>query len=359
MKTPKPIRVAGYSCSVLAARGQRDDGRWYWRIRHAQAVAESGWYTREEVERVAAGLVVAPDRRRAPECRTVRDLLELWLGVKVERAPERSVQTWTATARALVAQLGDVQVERLTLAQLDSYVSTRRAHGCRKKGEEGRGIASMTISRELRILREAWTWGRGRGYTPDRDLATPKVSNAPEREHPTPTPEEVVLLLGGLSGWPYLAVRILAATGLRLGELATLRRDHIRVDGDVVWLDVSGKTKERPVPVFGPVARELRAIAGEEGLVLPMAPGSVATLLPIRMREACEEVGIPAYTPHALRRMAVDRLYTSGADVGASAKMLGHSPEVALKHYRNARTAEVIEAARTLSGPPKPRPRRR
>lgn len=56
----------------------------------------------------------------------------------------------------------------------------------------------------------------------------------------------------------------------------------------------------------------------------------------IRVRylpRACESGGVPAFSPHGLRRSAVDAYLRAGVDVGRAADLLGHSPKVMLEHY--------------------------
>jgi integrase len=49
-------------------------------------------------------------------------------------------------------------------------------------------------------------------------------------------------------------------------------------------------------------------------------------LLRTRYGHPCEREGVPRFTPHGLRRLAVDRLYRD-ADPGTAAAFLGHSEQ--------------------------------
>ena len=344
-KRPRPARVGPLSCSIV--RGPRADGRWYWRIRHAEDVKACLWATRDEVQEHAARLVVDPKAAVVDdECRTVRDLLELYLGHLKSRSPApapRSVDTWRATSRALGAELDDVRIDRLDLSTLDRYIAGRADHGCRKKGETGRRIASLTIRRELDYLARAWEWARERGLVPDRSLRLPDLHARAEVDRYTPTPGEVGAVLPHLRPWAALCVRVLYATGLRIGELAGLWREHIRELDDLVEIHVNGKTGPRIVVIGGPIGREL--LARPPGPLTHFTPWSLSTTLPRVLREACDAAGVTHWTPHGLRRLAVDRLYLAAVDPKIAGAMLGHSPEVAMEHYRRVRSPELAAAS--------------
>jgi integrase len=43
---------------------------------------------------------------------------------------------------------------------------------------------------------------------------------------------------------------------------------------------------------------------------------------------------VPKFTPHGLRRMAVDRMARAGVEPSVAASITGHDPNVMLQHYR-------------------------
>ena len=77
-----------------------------------------------------------------------------------------------------------------------------------------------------------------------------------------------------------------------------------------------------------------------------IAPRAVGSSCRHSLESACKAAQVPYFTPHGLRRMVIDQLYTSGVDVGTVAAMLGQSPQVALRYYRQARRSDKETAAR-------------
>ena len=246
----------------------------------------------------------------------------------------------SATCRALAATIGDVRLDRLDPRTLDEHLRIRRAAG----------RSSSTVHRELRVLREAWEHFRARGLTPDRPAPYVRVRVRSEREHYTPTAEEVTRTVAHLQGWPRLLTRLLWATGCRLGELSALRRSALRLaNPEDAWVDVDGKTGPRAVPLSSRFARELLLEVGAldaDVRILPVTEASANTSLRRYLVDACALAGVHRWTAQGLRRLAVDAVYDAGADPGTAGALMGHSPAVALRNYRRANAGKVREAAK-------------
>lgn len=370
-RRPSPIAVGPYRLRVM--RGPHQDGRWYWRAGQyadgSETTVWTGWATADEATAVIAGMVHRGDTEAPGEgCATVRDLMEMWMGAMLERADlrPRSVETMRAGAAAVARGLGSVLLSRVTARTLETYRDSRLRSGdtlARDREEQPRGrlprvqgVAPETVARELRMLRQAWQWARESGHVSTDLPPRVRVHVRPVVDRYTPTGPEVAAVLRRLDGWPALAVRLLAATGCRLGELAHARRRDL--DVDACEIQVRGKTGARVVPI-APVA--LAALAPDlptdpEAWLLTIRPVSVLTSLRRYLADAIDaenaeraERGLRPlrqWTAHALRRAAVDTLYRAGVDVGVAASVLGHSPDVALRHYRRAGEDERREAVR-------------
>jgi integrase len=364
--TPKPFVVGRVRVRALAARGQRD-GAWYWRAeRYAEGASETvwtGWATADEAERTVARIVggVAP----APAAgTTVRDLLELWIARQEDRRDARQVAPATVkwqvlAAEHLVTHLGHVLVDRIDGRQLERMVAARVAEGG----------APLTIRLEIVAIRAAWAWGREAGHV-DREL--PRIKHRAEAvsDRYTPTRSEVEAVIARLSGWQRAVTELLASTGCRIGEVAQL--DAADVDVGASCIRVRGKTGRRTVPLAPPAMRRLECWLGGRAT----GPLWGRTVLTVRqtlgpaLREAAEDAGVRAFTPHGLRRWVRGLLRRSGADASVSASILGHSVAVMQRYYdqidaeeehaamRAARLGylgdtdeRVVELPRTRTGP--------
>jgi integrase/recombinase XerC len=349
----------------MASRGQDKAGRWYWRAREtggARSYVWKGRATRDEVTRIVAAMVASEDAGRREllalrECRTLQHVLELWLGYQrtMPVSPE-TLHAWEACGRHLVRTIGAIPV--------DDCRDAARLHIARrltpKPGQ--RPGASSTIAREVAVLRSAWKWADdeqlvdGRG--PRCDVKVPDRGRV--YNHRTPTPDEVEAIIAFLdtprrwTRWPAMAMRLLYATGARIGEINALRGIDVdlaaatlTLHGRVLVAGVQrvGKTGERVVPIGRDMLERLKPFLPEdpEARVWPVTGRSFVAQIREAITVGCRATGVPMFSPHGLRRAMDDRLAARGPDILSS--WMGHSPEMAMRVYRKVQLAELRTAA--------------
>jgi integrase len=358
MKRPKPFAVGRVRVRVHS--GPRDDGvTWRWRADLAAGLDDqgrqirrhvwAGWATREQAEVAVAGLVaVGLPEADAAEVTTVFDLLDCYIG-HLEELPRRSPHTarhrrYAATA-ITKSSLGGVELVRLDRGAIERY---------RDAAIRG-GRAASTVREDLVTLGAAWRWGRERGLTPDRELPRVtqdvKAEDAVYNRH-TPSGGDVERVLSVLRtgpAWAWRAAFLLAATGCRRSEIATLAWAQVDLSARVIV--VAGKTGRRRVPLHPDVAGELAGWERVGERVLGCAPNTVA-MLTVRLQAACAAAGVQAFSAHGLRRAGVTRMYRAGVDPSVAAAVFGHSPTTAMKHYRAVAEEDLASAvlAAGLSG---------
>src|SRR5262245_29321509 len=231
------------TATPMRERGEQD-GRRYWRIRtrDTRETVASGWWKREEVDAQIADALSRPRTpRSAPEGgRTVGELLKSWRDAQVRhqeagdlspmtlRIYRNSVRHWRS------APVSEVVVTRLTRAAVVDQGITWRADG----------VAPRTVDLDVRILRQAVTWGADRDLCPAVDLAIPVQARDDEHVYcgRVPTRGEVAAVLGVVPpGARRDAIEILALTGARVGEIVALRARDVTPAG----LVLSGRDPER------------------------------------------------------------------------------------------------------------------
>ncbi len=326
MKKPKNFGMG--AIRVRAIRGPREGIQWYWRAERYEGGGSTtvwtGWATREELEKRLAAL------------------LEVWVGAQDLRTDlsKRTHAINHLSARHVIGEIGDVLLVRLGLEHLEQFRDARlRA-----------GNATRTVELDVEILRRAWRWGVGRGLCENRRLPKPDIKIKSAREKHTPSREDFWKVVGEMSGWPKLCVLLLASTGARIGEIASLRWEDIDLDAGEVR--VRGKTGYRDVIIPESMVEHLAAVRPDQrtGRVLSAGADTVRTSITQRyLKEACERAGVRYFTPHGIRRMVIDQYYDKGVDVGTVAAQLGQSPKVALKYYRQS-TGQTKRRAVALAG---------
>lgn len=364
LKRPEPFRISGTNVRVRVAAGPDSEGRWYWRADYQEEGGKRptvwvGWGTALEAERAVLQVLAQEDEEPVPsaEVVTVEDLLSTWTAAVDERADvtECTRRSCTGAAKRLLKHgLGQVRVDRI-----DRRAIERHRDSALRSSQGG-----ATVQRDLKHLRSAWTWARELGLVPDRELprvpVERKARKAVYTRH-TPSRAEIGQMLGLVRPeWVRRALVLLACTGARIGEVATLTWGRVAVDGSTVLFVGKTSTEDEPrvVPLHPSVAAELRRWArGEPGaLVLGVSPKRAVTRTQAELRRVSAELGIPGVSPNGLRRAMTDALYDAGLGPDVEAAILGHSAQTALGIYRAKRldgqgAAAVIRAGITLPVP--------
>jgi integrase len=335
---PKTIRTSTHAAWRVRPRGKRGphDGRYYWRIVDGERrPVENLWASPAEVEKRLAELLLMPPEEPRPqgavEVQTVKDLAGWWLAVHY---PEQSTNPHTlnanrsSTVRLMAHGLGAVSVEDLQSYHLENWQARQLSAG----------RAERTVYHDTRTMGRVWEWGRKVGATPDRELTLPEWNEAkikPARPKHTPTSAEVLAVVEDLQQnappWVSAVVRFVAAVGCRIGEAAELRWDGVDLDAGLVTL--RGKTGERTVPVLPETLAMLAELPRDRPWVFGKLPSTVRVIGDF-LRPSCERAGVVPFTPHGLRRRAIDAMLDAGFDPGTVADVSGNSPNTVFRYYR-------------------------
>jgi integrase len=195
---------------------------------------------------------------------------------------------------------------------------------------------------------------------------------APEEEKAPISPESIRALLAKLPEPSRSIARLLAMTGLRIGELLALRWQDIDLDKGFFSVrqtvyeghfDVPKSRRSKRTLPLGPVCAEIfrslrKPDVDPSALVFSARNGSPLSrrnLLNRQLRPTCKALGLTGANWHWLRHAHATLLDSVGAPLGTVQALLGHaSPEVTREIYigsipENARTA--VEDVEKLIGP--------
>lgn len=173
-------------------------------------------------------------------------------------------------------------------------------------------------------FRAFWSWAVSTGRLPSspaHDLPQVKMP----RSKPRPTPEDVFrFALRIADKRARLALMLGGICGLRRGEIARARREHMERDLIGWCLRVVGKGgHERLVPLPEEVVRVITPMA--EGWLFPSSTGSHLT--PGHISVLVKDC-LVTHTTHTLRHRAGTLAYDTSKDIRAVQEFLGHaSPE--------------------------------
>jgi integrase len=377
--TARPAVVVVGAFHARTVRGPNANGHWYWRIDEGAGEGlrvshGAGWWSRAEVEVVVANMALGKVSSAESAGMTVKDLMELYVGsLDARPLKARTKTTITNFARHIVRVIGRQLVVHITRAKLEEYVHLRLAEPARTTGRAAgrptaRGCAPQSIHREVKVLKTAWRWGQEEGLIEDqRPMRAPRLrlSTDPVRNRHTPSREDIervsqdITHQFGAGSWQEIAFWLLAETGMRLGEAFELTWDRVNLSGR--FLEVNGKMGRRTVPITWSLFEYLSDLPRpEEGTPdEPVVPGGVTrtSRMLMTLKRSCLRAKVRLFNPGGLRRAAVDALYRSGADPSVAGAIIGHSPTVAMRHYRSIDVTARLAAMETaLSAPGRWRP---
>lgn len=355
------VELDEVTATPMRDRGEDAQGRRYWRARTRKdrRTIWAGWGTQSEVAAIVGALVSKgiPSSPSTPAgVRTVADLLQRWqthqeqrhkgtdIAFGTLRRYKTSVRHWTAT-------VGDVLVNKLDREMIEDQLLAWRASGA---------MAPRSCRFASVVVAAAYRWGAKRGLCETRDLEKLDGSAVRDDEYvnasETPTRGEFGPVLARIpDGKARDLVCLLALTGARIGELAALRVGDVDLRGGVLTLSGAdalrnrrGKSKPRQWPIGADLSQllaHLTASRPPDEPLIPALPLDCSELVRQALRSACEELDVPRFTSHALRRMVVMELLESG-DAKSVSLLTGHSVSTLLRFYVRPRAENLRDLVR-------------
>lgn len=196
-------------------------------------------------------------------------------------------------------------------------------------------------------LRAYWAWATAIGRLEHSPAALLPPVTVP-RARPRPAPETAYrLALMSADPRASLAIRLAAQCGLRRGEIATVRAEHVEQDIAGSWvLRVAGKGGHvRLVPLEEGLAAALRERG--PGWVFPSSHGGHLT--PHHLGKLVSRHLPDGLTTHTLRHRCATVAYAQTRDLRAVQELLGHAKPETTAIYTAVPNGAVREAMRAAA----------
>lgn len=221
---------------------------------------------------------------------------------------------------------------------------------------EGKPRGPATVVRYLASLSHVfsvaiadWEWAT---VNPVAGIGKPKEPKGRERFL---SREEVNRLLkscrASTSPHLYTAVVLALSTGMRRGEIVTLRWSMIDWHNGFIRLTQTKNNSSRSVPLTGPIkallAQKYAARSPGMDWVFPPSSGNQPWDLKKPWSTALKKAGITDFRFHDLRHTAASHLAMNGATTVQLSEILGHKTLAMVKRYSHlttSHTATVLEA---------------
>lgn len=253
------------------------------------------------------------------------------------------------------AQQGIVDVTELTNRRLDALSGSLQDSG-NKQAE----LSKATVWTYMKAINRFLAWAKEEGELVDARARLPKLDH---KVIEILTREEIgAMEHAAANERDALIVRLLADTGMRVGELVALRTNDLIDKNRQHLLRVKGKGgRERFVPIMPGLFRRLQRYAinkrptdaagtrlfistrrASTGLYEPMTESGVGQMI----RDLAERAGIERRVhPHLFRHSAATYYLQRGMDSLLVAQLLGHTSLAMIQRvYSHLNTSDVHEA---------------
>jgi integrase len=231
----------------------------------------------------------------------------------------------------------------LAPVDIEAYKIHRRAKVC-----------GATVNRELALLKPmfnlAITWDLFLGANPVRKVKFFREFNTGLR---VLSAEEEKNLLQNTS--PYLQdlIRFAVNTGLRVGEIFSLRWSNVDLKKGLLTIFSPKTEKLREVPINVETRKVLEAWwLGKKNDFVFYNPETGKPFVDLKAGFAlsCKKAGISGVTWHTLRHTFASRLVGSGADIVTVKELLGHSSITVTMRYAHTNFDSKRAAVEKLDG---------
>lgn len=337
---------------------QRADGRWEGSVSYVDPATEkrkrayvygkTAAEARRELRKVRKRIEDGQPAKDAPD--TVASWLKRWressLAASDRKATTKSLYAGLSRKHLEATDIGGKRLDRLKPSDVEALIVELR----------GNKLADSTVRQVYTVLRQALDVAVRDGLlasNPSAKVKRPGVARQEARYLPA---ADVARLLDAARGLRYyVAVLVMASTGLRRGEVAgllwsdvdldkgelTVRHTLSRVDGALVLTEPKTDRSRRRVPLHAGVVTALkgwrtqqlqeRLAAGDQwtdsGVVFATELGTMVD--PRNMLRTVElaaaKAGIENVGAHTMRHSAAVAWLESGVHIKAAADLLGHS----------------------------------
>ena len=281
---------------------------------------------------------------------TVTQVFHAYL-IARQMSPRNSALT-LSHFRPCDAEIGNVAVVDLTPAHMRKMVAVHRESG----------VSQLTLNRRVSIIKAALAWAEAEELAGPSPIRSFKCPRGPEKQTIPPSPAEVRKILEVAPPHVRRAVILAYHLGVRVGpsELFSMVWENVDMERRVVHVRAARKNDKiiwRELGISASLAPLLASWGDSDGWKGPMVRYAGKAVGSIRKAWASTlaAAGITReLTPYSLRHAFATYALSAGADVGAVAKVMGHSSTAMIhKHYQHvldSQRRQVMESLPNVLG---------
>jgi integrase len=263
---------------------------------------------------------------------------ERYLEYQRPRLSLKAYQRAEAIVRQHLCPFFKGKIADLRPVQIDRYIAARSLE-----------VSAHSVHKEFHVLKKmfrlAVKW-EVVPVSPAMDISSPKT---PEGRVRYLQPPELKLLLDNCPAWLKPIVLLAVATGMRRGEILSLRYMDVSREQSRAYLPKTKSGQPRGVPLNELAQMALDAVWNVNAKQTDrIFAGATADKLSMAFRRAASKAKIEDFRFHDLRHTAASWLAMSGADIRAIADILGHADIRMTRKYAHLSPKHVQDAVEKL-----------
>ncbi len=373
------------------------NGHWYVKIKIRGRQVWRSAPTKEDAQLLLGRLREDAARERVGLPKVQRDRLadfvpkyRAWA-----KAHKRSWDRDELSLRPLLAAFGSLRLSEITKSRVEAYMRDRRqtetlvsiarreAFARRKaagilprnaKPPAPATFSPASVNREVACLRKILSYAVECGELQENPLRGMRMFPEAPGRVPTLGPEDEAALVAAMPPWLRPLYRLAVLTGLRQGEIVSLRWRHVDLDGGILMVEDSKSGESRRVPLHPSLVDMLRTLrAASEAAILVRVKGDELTArrelpdayvfamprgnppesssISHAFKRAARKVGRPDLRWHDTRHLAGSALLGTGASLPEVAVMLGHKTLVMSRRYAHVNPTRLRDLVARMPAP--------
>jgi integrase len=248
----------------------------------------------------------------------------------------------------LVPFFGSKPITQISTFDVDRYKSIRKKEGA----------STGTINGELALLSHLYNMAKSWNWLGERPFEIKKLPNEAKREDYL-TPEQCVQLLTAARIQDhelYLFILIGLATGMRSGEIMSVRLEHINLSQGRLFIP-KAKAGARNQPISAELETHLKYYidqycVAEQVWLFPSKKSKTGHRVSVRkaFRNAVKSIGLDpdVFVRHTLRHTAVSLLVQAGVDIPTVMQISGHKTQEMVLRYSHRDGSHIRQAMNKL-----------
>jgi integrase len=284
------------------------------------------------------------DIRKEPDPIRFHDFAKKYLKWSIENKKPSAKTREMSMMRSLDREFGEKFLHTITSFDIEGW-KVKRKKANREKAKKKREVKPATVNRELAVLKtlfnKAVEWGKLK-ESPARKV---KPLNGGVNRLRYLMPDEVQRLISNCSDHLKPIVIVAVHTGMRKGELLSLRWDQVDFQKGIITLTDTKNNECRHVPMDETVKSTLMALERKtEYIFCGLKPGRPLVWIEMSFHKALEKSGIEDFKIHDLRHTFASNLVMSGkVDLNRVRQLLGHkSLEMTLTFFLQLPRGSVL-----------------